>query len=402
MSALRIIIRRIVRNFRPPATEAKPAPVAPAPLRPPLPPSLRRSPRQRDGVLPVRDITHDERERTNYLRQGLFLARQERWDELDALIRETDAVRAATPGGETVAELLARGAVTDALEPGLDGTPGAGIPWLHDLLRERPERPGIALTVALAEIATAETARGDAEPGELGVAQRMDFFAHLAQAAQVLDPFDPIELDSPALAAARCAVAPVWRADAGHVADLYEDLIDLDPANPRHMRALGRALRPRGLGAFTELDRVACATAERTADIWGAGGYVWCWRDVLLADPRGFERLELARFMQGIEDILLRHEDQHLLNQLAAFCALAPGHRGRGQAEMNAAIAPRRQAVREAGLRILRDHMTEIHPLVWAEASGHRGDRPAAIEAGATLACAALEAAAAAALPRAG
>lgn len=395
MSALGMIFRRVLGVVGAPAETAPQGPPVrdAAPLRVGATRAARRRAIAGAATLPVRDVTRDEHDAKSYGGQGLFLARQDRWDELDALIRETDKARAATPGGTLVAELLARGAVTDALEPGPDGATAPGLAWLHEIRAEAPEQAGRALAVAWAEIATAEAARGDAAPAALPVAQRMDYHAHLAQAAHVLEDFDPIALDSPALAAVHCTLAPVWQADATHLADLYEDLIDLDPANPSHMRALGRALRPRGLGPFGDLDRAARATAERTADIWGAGGYTWCWRDALLADPRGFERVEIVRFVQGIDDILLRHEDQHLLNQLAAFCALAPDRRGRGAAE-DSAIAGRRAQVRDAGYRILREHMTEIHPVVWAETAGHRGDRMSAMETGERLARAALDEAA--------
>jgi hypothetical protein len=394
MSALSVFFRQLLQ--RPQAER----PDAAAPAAPPSPLRLARADtRRRDtrpgGPLPVRDVTRDERDAARLHAQGLFLARQDRWEELDALVRETDAGRVATPGGASVAELLARGAGADAIEPGPDGTRAPGLAWLHDLLADLPDRPGVALAVALAEIATAEAARRDAAPCDLGVADRMDYFAHLAQAAQVLEAFDPVELDSPALAAARCALAPVWQADTGHIRDLYEDLIDLDPANPRHMRALGRALRPRGLAALAEIDCAARDTAARTQDIWGSGGYAWCWHDVLLADPRSFERLDTDRFLQGIEDILLRHEDQHLMNQLAACCTLAARagftHAGgRTRAPLFAAIEKRRAAVRAAGQRILRERLGEIHPCVWAETAGHAGGRPAAIEAGIAMATAAL------------
>ncbi|WP_273524370.1 hypothetical protein [Rhodosalinus sediminis] len=394
MSALGIIFRRVLGAVRAPADAAAEAPTGEA--RPALRLGPSRAARRRAALgaadLPVRDVTRDEHDAKSYHGQGLFLARQDRWDELDALIRETDAARAATPGGELVAELLARGAVADALEPGPDGATAPGLAWLHDLRAEAADQPGLALAVAWAEIATAEAARDGAAPADLPVERRMDYHSHLAQAAHVLEDFDPIALDSPAIAAAHCVLAPVWQADAAHLTDLYEDLIDLDPANPRHMRALGRALRARGLGALPVLERAARDTAERTADIWGAGGYTWCWRDALLADPRGFERVDSAHLLRGIEDILLRHEDQHLLNQLAAFCVLAPDRRA-GAADTGA-IAARRAAVREAGQHILRTQMSEIHPVVWAETAGHTGDRMSAMETGERLARAALDEAA--------
>ena len=390
MSAIGVIFRQLLHRPRPAASSV--------PDTPPEPESLRlahhgRNRSSESGMadpLPVRSITRDERETASLHAQGLFFARQDRWEELDALIRKTDASRVATPGGALAAELLARGAGADAIEPGPDGTRAPGLVWLNELRKDLADRPGIALAVAWAEIATAEGARRGAAPRTLAVADRMDYFAHLAQAADVLDGFDPVEHDSPALAAARCAVAPVWQADADHICDLYEDLIDLDPANPQHMRALGRTLQPLGLAGQAALDAVARATTARTQDLWGTGAYAWCWHDALLADPRALERMDIDRFLQGIEDILLRHEDQHLMNQLAALCTLAPVRRGRGQTELNAVVAKRRAAMQAAGRAILRERLKEIHPLVWAATAGHTGGRPAAVEAGTDLATAAL------------
>lgn len=390
MSALGLIFRQLLQRPRAASPLAEQPSPRPEPLRVARPGRDSRRGCASADPLPLREITRDERETTNLHAQGLFLARQDRWDELDALILETDAARVATPGGAPAAELLARGAGADATEPGPDGTRAPGLTWLHDVRKEHADRPGVALAVAWAEITTAEGARRGAAPRTLSVVDRMDYFAHLAQASEVLDDFDPVELDSPAFAAARCALAPVWQADTAHVCDLYEDLIDLDPANPRHMRAMGFAMERYGLKGLAALDTVARATAARTRDIWGSGAYAWCWHDALLADARAFERMDTDLFLQGIEDILLRHEDQHLMNQLAALCTLAPACAGRGSAGLNTSAAPRRAAVRAAGHRILRDRLTEIHPLVWAGTAGHAGGRPAAVEAGGALATRAL------------
>ncbi|MFP4274278.1 MAG: hypothetical protein ACLFRU_04565, partial [Paracoccaceae bacterium] len=274
------------------------------------------------------ELTPEERETASARRQGLFLARQEDWPSLSRLIEETDANRVATPGGHGVAALMAEGAAEDVLGlfaamPGGAAAAEPGLVEMETALSEEAEGYGPALIAAGARLAFARRWTAEADlPGQPGRRARETARTQLRRALDLLEPFHPLEHDSPSLAAARCAVLAALGLPAERIAEEHEDLIDLDPSSPLHMRAMGRRLLPRRGGSLDLLERSARATTARSADIWGEGGYVWCHLDTLPHEPRAFGRLDLDRFEQGLRDILLRHRDQHLANLLAAWCAV--------------------------------------------------------------------------------
>lgn len=327
--------------------------------------------------IPLALETAEERERAAYQDRGQFLARQERWSDLAQLVREADRARAATEGGMAVAELLLTGAradVTGQYENLID-RPGsrpsrAGLRQLDRLAEEHRGDYAIALVVALAHIDVGWAWRGTGWTEELPADRAEAFRTHFQRAETLLEAFDPFELDSPALAGARCALLPACTVPAERVADDYEDLIDLWPGNPRYLRALGYHLLPRWFGDYDTLEHEARRTAARTRDVWGAGGYVWCYFDALAVDEGALARLDAALFEQGLRDILARQHSQHLANLMAAFCGLTLSPSRAPQA-MDPRIAENRAALHANFAWILEDHLREIHPLVWAEAA-HR------------------------------
>jgi len=318
--------------------------------------------------------------------RGQFLARQERWQDLGAEIRRHDSARRATPGGSALADLLAYGARADVVrpieaalaDPGLMAAhaPRAGLSALEGVLAEHADDYGVALVVAHAHIDIGWAWRGQGWRTEVPDRHRQAFQRHFDRAGEILDRFDAFGLDSPALAAARCALLPASPEPQSRVADDYEDLIDLDPGNPRHMRGLGNHLLPRWFGDYDQLELEARRSAARTGDIWGAGGYTWVHLDALTVDPGAFLRLDVPFFVDGMRDILTHRPDEHVANLWAAFCAVTLA-----QPRYDAApIAPAVRQVRSALDWILRDHLTEVHPLVWGiaarpgQASGTRED----------------------------
>jgi hypothetical protein len=184
--------------------------------------------------------------------------------------------------------------------------------------------------------------------------------ANFRSAGRIIDHFDIFECDAPTLAQARCALLAADPRPSQRVADDYEDLIDLDPLNSHHMRALGRHLLPRWYGSYEVLDAEARRTAARTRDLWASGGYVWVYLDALALDPMAFRRMDAELFVEGMHDILACCPDQHIANVMAAYTGLTLS----GKAEPGSARA------RIAGCFdwIVRDHLTEIHPMVWASA----------------------------------
>ncbi|MBV2361288.1 hypothetical protein KUH32_16100 [Thalassococcus sp. CAU 1522] len=348
---------------RPQPVPAEP-PAAATPLRPRI-------------DIAVRAVSPEGEARSRHRNLGRHLARQGAWDDLGAAIREADAARAATPGGLPVAALMADGAASDALDSARlavrDDDPGQArlaMTDLQDNLADCPDDFGAAAVVARAHVALAEAWDVQARRGKHAAACNDARDRCYETALCLADRFDPFALDSPLLARLRCALLAIDARPQARVADDYEDAIDLDPACPDHMRALGRDLMPDRYGDFEKLDREARRTAARVQDIWGLGGYVWVMLDPLTLDPRAFRRLDAELFIAGMHDILERRGDQHMVNRLAAFC---------GYSLSGKAIAGSTRArIANCLGWIARDHLREVHPLAWTEARrpGQTEDRP--------------------------
>lgn len=331
-------------------------------------------------VIPVAEENGEELERSTHHERGLYLARQDRWDELGEAVRRADQARMMTSGGMAVADLLAYGARADAMTR-METEAGRGAPCMDGLtqlemeLQELPQDYGVAVTVALAHIDAGWAWRGTGWTHEVPPESYTRFRRHFDRAEEIVDGFDPFLMNSASLASVRCALLAGLEDASDRVADDFEDLIDLDPANPRHMRSLGYHLLPRWFGSFDALEEQAGNTAERTADIWGSGGYAWTWFDALAIDPEALAHVDAERFLDGLTDILVTRSDQYTANLLAAFTGsvMAPSTElfaSRPEAEQT------RAKLHEAFGWILRNHIREVHPLVWADAMNRFSSRP--------------------------
>lgn len=323
-------------------------------------------------ILPTLPVTDEEMARATHQDKGQKLARQELWRDLSCLIQYADDARLATPGGEAASALLAFGArsdvvaaaedaLYDGVEPGLDG-----IDALEEMYDENRGDYACALVVALAHIDIGWAWRDTTEFGEQAE-HELRFLSHLRRARDLLAPFDGVDLDAPSLAAAQCAFVALDSEPGNKVADAYERLIDLDPDSPRHMRTLGQSLLPDRYGSYDQLELEARRTASRTGDIWGAGGYTWVYFDAAALDPGTLSILDDEFFTDGLQDIVLRKPDQHIVNLLAAFCAITmspdmSGIRLSGSAEGT------RARLHESFGWLVENHLQELHPLIWSQA----------------------------------
>ncbi|ETX29237.1 hypothetical protein [Roseivivax isoporae] len=322
--------------------------------------------------VPVIARTREMAEITRHFEQGRHMARQEEWGALGALIRACDRRRAQSAGGLPVAEILASGARSDVVDAGIAAArrgdaDGSLKPLgeLEQVLEELCCDHGVALVVALAHVDIGHAWRGEAAWAKVPSTNRAAFHAHFRAARRIVDAHDPFECDAPSLAAVRCALLAADRRPAARVADDYEDLVDLDPTTPRHMRALGTHLLPRWFGSYGALDLEARRTAARTADIWGAGAYAWVYLDALAVDPGASALVDPEFLVAGLYDILERRPEQHVVNMLAAFtgftlCSGPDAH-------------PAERRVAGAFDWILRDRLLEVHPMVWAAAHARVG-----------------------------
>ena len=324
--------------------------------------------------IPIAPQSDEGAQRARLEARGQFLARQDRWEELSREIRQYDQDRATTPGGMSCAELLAIGARADVVrpvsialnDPGLMAkhAPRNGLVDLERMLEDYGDDYGIALVVINAYIDVAWSWRGEGWAQDVAPSHWRKFQQKMQRAEALLDRFCPFELNSPALAATRCALLAAQDRAHSRILDDYQDLIELDPTNPRHMRALGNHLLPRWFGSYQKIEVAARQVSVLTEDIWGAGGYAWVYLDAISVDPEAIHLVDPALFAEGLKDILARNDDQHTANMLAAFCAVTLS-----QAEFQHSKFRDHAAELAANFDwILRGHLREVHPLIWAEA----------------------------------
>lgn len=320
-------------------------------------------------TLPIRGASEEEDMHQALFEAGLYLARQDAWATLGDRIRTADAERAMTPGGVPEAEIIAEGARADAVTAATRavtlGDELAAASIMNDMqlvLDETDNDHGVAYVIAMAHVDIGWAWRGEGWRQDIPAAHRAAFFRHFKCAADLMDRYNAFELDSPMLASVRCALLTAETSPRTRASDDYEDLIDLAPKAAKYMRALGNHMLPRWFGSYARLDHEARRTMERTADIWGSGGYTWTYLDALTVDDEAFALLDADLFCQGLSDILERRSDQHTVNMFAAYTGNALEPEGVNR-EARAKIA-------ECFDAIVTDHLREIHPRVWYAAKG--------------------------------
>jgi hypothetical protein len=321
------------------------------------------------------DPTAEDRLRDEHLTRGQCLARQERWEDLSDIIKVADRAKTLTPGAMPVSELIAFGARADVVQAAehalLEGGPNLDLPLLggiedlEHILAEFSDDYVVACIVAQSHMDIGWAWRGNGWDPEVPTRNRAAFAAHFDRARDIMERFDHEPIDSPLIAATCCALLSGPDGAQRGGADRYERLIDLNPHNPRPMRAMGNHLLPRWFGSYEELELEARRTAARTQKIWGAGGYTWVQFDAISCDDQACANLDLDFFVEGLRDILTRKPNAYTANLLAAYCANTMGQTSAGHDE---ADQMRAQIATAAGW-IVREHLTELHPMIWAHAA---------------------------------
>lgn len=353
---------------------------APAPVRSLPSPVTAPAPRPEEALsIPVREQSADDIACRAAQDHGQFLARQDRWDELARALQDADSTRQTTPGGMPVAELLAFGAradVVNAVEHALaEGRKGDDRPLLEGIMaleairHQHKDRPLITALVALAHIDIGWAWRGTGWDTIVPRVNRQRCAAHFSRAATLLNGIAETAATSPLTAAACCAMQAGQQAGLQpapqKIADGYAALIDLEPHNHRHMRALGNHMLPRWFGSYPALELEARRTAARTQDAWGAGGYTWVYFDAIAIDEQACARVDAEFFLDGLHDIVARCPGQEMINMLTAYCAVALRN-GMGLSEE--ADLPRLRIAEAAGW-LIREHLREVHPMIWSHAA---------------------------------
>ncbi len=325
--------------------------------------------------IPCPDPTGEDSARDANQNHALRLVRQEEWVELSMQMAHVDRERAKTDGGMPIAELLAYGARSDVVSAAehalLSGRPDrdapllTGIEALETVHAEYPDDPMIAAIVAQTHMDIGWAWRGTGWDIEVPLRNREAFSAHFDRASDILDAFKDAAAKSPFLSGTICALNAGQGASTRKVVADYEAWMDLDPHNARAMRAMGGHLLPRWHGTYDRLELEARRTAARTFDVWGSGGYTWVMFDAIAADTDACARIDLDFFLDGMHDILRNTRDQHIVNLLAAYCANTMGATPTGHDEADYV----RAQIADAGRWIVREHLKELHPMLWAHAA---------------------------------
>lgn len=321
------------------------------------------------------DPTAEDRLRDETQQLGQHLVRQENWDELSRLVRRHDKAGTLTPGSMPFAELIAYGARCDvvmaaehAIRESEQTVVKEVLTGIEDLEHVAEENPGdyvIACIVAQAHIDIAWAWRGNGWDAEVPQRNREAFEAHFERANELIAPFLTPSANSPLLAATHCAQVSGPVGSRNEVADKYEHLINLNPHNPRPMRAMGNHLLPRWFGNYGMLELEARRTAARTEHIWGAGGYTWVQFDAISCDDVACANLDLPFFVDGLRDILRHRPNPYNANLLAAYCANTIGQSYSGNDEADHI----RAQIADCTEWIVREYLTELHPMIWAHAA---------------------------------
>ncbi len=322
-------------------------------------------------ILPTLPVSDEEMARATHQDRGQKLARQDRWSDLADRIRYADKNRLSTPAGETASLLLAYGArsdvvsaAEDALHDGVAPAKG-GMEALEDVLFEEEDDYACALVVALAHLDNAwawHCIHFDTDPTESLARARN----HLGRAEAILARYDGEALDAPSILAAQCALNATKENRGLLLTEDYSRLIKMDPDGHGHMRALGRHMIRLLPNHPNALEVAARQTASCTKEHWQSGGYTWVYFDALMAEPDAISLIDPEFFVEGMEHIIHRQSDQHIINQLAAFCAIAMAPKPEDD------TAPRTHAQNRAKLHdcldwLVTDHLQELHPLIWSQ-----------------------------------
>ena len=232
-----------------------------------------------------------------------LLVRSQRWPELLARMRGLDRSRGTFKSGERAYRPALNGAIAAVVEPLAEPETGlrkaeAALAELETMFKAHAEDYTAAVILAHALFALAWTYRGG-DAGDLAVepSAQAEFSRLFAHAEAALDPFDPLEEDSPMLAEARYMLVAGVADGSEYMRDWYEDWADLDPVNPEMLRVHSRFLMPQWFGDYAEIEREARRAQKRAGAALGPGAYAAPSRHGLLVGAT----MEVGEGREGVD-----------------------------------------------------------------------------------------------------
>lgn len=287
------------------------------------------------------------------------------WERLLADLHGADIARSFAPGGCSLAGLISEGgraALAAALARGDWSAALAEVEVLTQMQEAHGSDPMAACLLAQAHLdyaaARRKSAPGPGIPREIW--QEVTHQTALAEA--ILEPFDPIEEDSPLIAGTRYLLVRGIADGAAQCRDWYEDWSDLDPTNPEPHLTHAADLMPKWFGTLHGFDAEARQAMRRTRPSTGAAAYALF--QMAAAECLGDlpPNLDVPLYVEGLHDHFHAAPSQYRANIVAA--ALARLDRDIALA----VLSPDHAAlVRDALAEHLRHGLREVHLSAWRQ-----------------------------------
>lgn len=315
-----------------------------------------------DG-LPIEQRDPDLVERAAVSQHIARLMLADEWTEIADQIAAWEADLASTPGGlryhdvavETALSGL-QGLIDDMPLSQMNDLKPAETELSHFLATQRqtPDNHILALLAARAHLALGEACRADQWPEALHREAWRRMAHHFVQADEMLQDFDALSYMSPLLAEAHYLQALGAPASQKHLPDLFEDWVDLDPANPaiyeRHAEYLCDTTLVSDETILHEADRAL----DRTEETIGFGGYALFFLPLLDQRENVRHLLDPDLFASAMLDLASMSASQSEINQTANALA----------AEIRACNTPS-LALSDTLYMMISSYLTVIYPRHW-------------------------------------
>lgn len=286
------------------------------------------------------------------------------WTEIADKIADWEANLTSTPGGARYHEIAVKtclsglqALIDEASRGSLTDLDAAEIEVGHFMDTHRQSRDNhiLALLAARAHMALGEACVGDDWPQDQRRAAWRKMAQHFIAAGRILEPFDALAHMSPLLAEAHYRHALGAPGGEDQLAALFQDWIDLDPANSNiysaHVTALVALDRITGDDVLEEAERAM----QRTESTLGFGGYALFFMPLLTEYDSARDLLDHELYAAALMDLASNSATQSEVNHAAAALLT----------EMEASSDAISAAYKDTLILLIRQHLSEIHPRVW-------------------------------------
>jgi hypothetical protein len=320
------------------------------------------SPAQSELRVQTDDPDFIQRAAVERLIAKLMLAHE--WMEIADLIARWESRLESTPGGVRFHDIAVeiclsglQGVIDDAPRQSLSDLAAAEVELthFHATLEPRPDNHILALLTARAHMLVGQACNADFWP-ESDRRQAWSRMAHhFIAAAELLNRFEPLALMSPLLAEANYLQAQGSPGSLHRLPALFDEWIDLDPANPAIYAAHAAYLARPGAADDDTILALADQALERTEVALGLAGYALFFLPLLGETPRARRLMDPELFAAAILDLASHSATQAEVNWSAAALA----------AEIETGNPDHALLFKDTLFILLRRHMHVIYPRLW-------------------------------------